>query len=315
MHVRLIHSNLINFFVGKDEELFSVHSSAVTATSQQLDALVNANRVSSKFDPIFLDDIEPEDFARYVEYAYRYDYTVPSWVEDDNFVKSAAVAAPDHIETNGHADSADVPAEVWSQYPPPCEPKPEPEPEPPVQDDPWGAMPTVKKNKKKGKLAAQPPPPEVRATFESRTYLSDSEPSAWMLSNFSPKGNSSATQDFKPVFLAHARLYTFADMHLIEPFKRLVLHKLHQTLIKFELFERRIGDVVELARYAYEHGEDRNADGTIDALRKLVVDYMACKVYTIGKNPRFEAFLEEGGQFVSDYWRVVYAEEFATKAQ
>jgi hypothetical protein len=66
-----------------------------------------------------------------------------------------------------------------------------------------------------------------------------------------------------------------------------------------------VGDVVELARYAYDHGENRKSDGTIDELRKLVVEYIACEVSTIGKHEAFMLLLQEGGEFVADFWRII----------
>jgi hypothetical protein len=94
-------------------------------------------------------------------------------------------------------------------------------------------------------------------------------------------------------------------MRLIDPLKRLALSKLHETLRRFKLYNRRVSDVVELARYAYEHGEDRKSDGTIEDLRKLVVEYIACEVSTIGKHEAFALLLQEGGEFVVDFWRII----------
>lgn len=43
----------------------------------------------------------------------------------------------------------------------------------------------------------------------------------------------------------------------------------------------------------------------MDALRQLVVDYIACEVDTIGKHADFVRLMEDGGEFVSDFWRIV----------
>lgn len=71
-----------------------------------------------------------------------------------------------------------------------------------------------------------------------------------IIENFCPKGNSAPEQDFTPIFLAHARLYTFAEMRLVHSLRNLALHKLHKTLMCFRLYDHRVGDIVELARYA-----------------------------------------------------------------
>lgn len=70
-------------------------------------------------------------------------------------------------------------------------------------------------------------------------------------------------------------------------------------------YDQRVGDVVELARYAYDNGPDRSKAGSANELRQLVVEYMAYEVDTIGKHIAFQALLEEGGEFVTDFWAIV----------
>lgn len=107
------------------------------------------------------------------------------------------------------------------------------------------------------------------------------------------------------MFLAHARLYIFAEMRLVYPLKTLALQKLHKSLMSFQLYNQRVGDVVKLARCAYEHGTDRSKGGAINELRQLVVEYMACEVDIIGKHKDFKLLLEDGGEFVTDFWGIV----------
>ncbi|KAJ5052612.1 hypothetical protein J3E72DRAFT_365024 [Bipolaris maydis] len=106
---------------------------------------------------------------------------------------------------------------------------------------------------------------------------------------------------------AHARLYCFAHLRLIMPLKALTLHKMHKTLMNFKLYTKRVGDIIELARYAYSNPDlpDRSDDGTIDELRKLVVEYIVCEIDIIGKCDEFVKYMEEGGEFVGDFWRMV----------
>lgn len=163
------------------------------------------------------------------------------------------------------------------------------------------AAPTAKTIRKKGKKGK----PTLRSSFDKLNYLSVGDPKAEMLQRFEPRCNSSSRHNFTCIFLAHARLYTFADMRLVQPLKSLALHKLHKTLRGFQLYERRIGDVLELARYAYDHGPARTSDGAIDDLRNLVVQYIACELDTIGKHEEFRNLMEEGGEFVGDFWSIV----------
>lgn len=305
----LIQSKLFTFYIGKEKKAFVVHSKAVAATSWHFHALVNNGMVQSQEGSVEYPDMEQDDFARFVEYSYRYDYTAPSWTLDEKTVKNG--------DLDGAAYNGEVPP------PPPVDwdvpPEPEPEPEPVAYDemvpDPyWGLSKAQAKKmraRKEPSVNSNQATHSLRQNFHGRAYLTYCEPKTAMLDRFLPTENSTPEQNFTPVFLAHARLYTFACMRLIDPLKRLALHKLHQTLLKFKLYDRRVGDVVELARYAYDNGEDRKPDGTIEDLRKLVVEYIACEVSTIGKHEAFAPLLQEGGEFVVDFWRIIAKENLS----
>ncbi len=107
------------------------------------------------------------------------------------------------------------------------------------------------------------------------------------------------------MFLAHARLYVFADKYGIESLKHLSLHKLHKTLITFTLYKARIRDVIELARYAYSDDHTPEYEDGVDELRALVSQYITCEIDTIGQSKEFISLLEEGGAFVRDFWVLV----------
>ena len=179
------------------------------------------------------------------------------------------------------------------------------EPEEPVADSFDAPMVPKPKKKKKG-LVTPLTQLSLRTRLHKRTYLTDGYPTSWILNRFTPCTNTKVDQDFTPVFLAYGRLYTFANMKLVEPLKRLVLHKLHRTLMDFKLYVKRVGDVIKLARYAYNSDctPDREIHGTIDKLRRLVVEYIACEIDTIGKCSEFVELLEDGGEFVSDFWGI-----------
>jgi hypothetical protein len=212
-----------------------------------------------------LKDVEPETFVRFLEYAYRGDYSAPSWIQE---------------ELLGVDNQPYLPTDA---------------PEPSI----WG-----KKNTKKSKDVPLQEPYDtttLRYRFRTRKYIRDVIPST----NTS-NTNSTTDRNYTPVFLAHVRLYTFADMRLIYPLKALVLHKLQQTLLGFPLCDQRVSDIVNLARYAYDHNSDRTTEGVVNDLRELVVEYMASQTDTIGKHNEFKVLLEEGGEFVTDFWGVVY---------
>jgi hypothetical protein len=305
-----IQSHQFTFFVGQEGKPIVVHAAAIAATSQQLGALIDGGMEESATRCAKIEDVKVDDFIRFCEYAYRGDYTTPPWGED--LPEPSSTSSRD--QQNG-------------------------------DDDTWGAR-TYKKKKKKGKMDSlvsvpaiyevvpeiDEPVPEayeepsvdlpvtipsyeavlisrtsLRTRFNDRTYLDDVSHKAQILYYFEPKPNTAVDQNFTPVLLAHARLYCFAHLRLIDPLRALTLYKLHKTLMKFKLFTRRVRDIIELARFAYTNPDlpDRKDDGTIDDLRQLVVEYIVCEIDTIGKCDEYVKYMEEGGEFVGDFWRMV----------
>jgi hypothetical protein len=241
-----------------------------------------------------IEDVRVDDFVRFCEYAYRGDYTVPSWEEIPPRTSSTINKTQETNDADGLG--------------------------------PFGTS-SKKKKGKKGVLVLEPSPTEVdhtqespeidlsgfvsrtqlRTQFNARNYLTNGGPKAMILQHFEPIPNSTISQNFTPVLLAHARLYCFAHVRLIAPLKALTLDKLHKTLLKFKLYAERVGDIIELARFAYSNPDlpDRGDDRTFDDLRKLVVvDYVVCEIDTIGKHDEFTKYMEEGGEFVGDLWRL-----------
>ena len=281
----LIQSQQFTFLVGQAGKPIVVHSAAIASTSQQLDALINGGMGEAATRCARIEDVQVDDFIRFCEFAYRGDYTTPPWEAVLQETK------PESSNCEMNEDS-----------------------------DPWaGISSTKKKKKKKGHVEEVPPPPPeppyeaasisrtpLRIELNSRTYLYNGGLKAQILQQFEPQPNTAVDQNFTPVFLAHARLYCFAHLRLIESLKVLTLEKLLKTLMNFKLFTARVGDILELARFAYSNPDlpDKRDDGTIDELRKLVVEYIVCEIDTIGRCDEFVKYMEEGGEFVGDFWRL-----------
>jgi hypothetical protein len=329
-----------------------VHSAAIAATSEHFDALINGGMGEAQNKCARLADVEVQDFVRFVEWAYRGDYTVPNWKEIENDSEEKRREVFEEAFSGAYAEEAprEVPTEDVLQAA--CFEVEPPEAYPEVESDPYSEEikpPSYRfgSKKKKGKsrilrrhdispdpvedpvspdpqpvsIPPSPAPPTVheappssrlslRTQFNTRDRSFAAGPLVSILATFAPKSNTTATQDFTPVLLAHARLYAFAHARLIAPLQALALDKLHRTLLDFKLFTDRIGDVVELARYVYSADggvPDRGEDGTLDELRRLVVEYVVCEVDEIGRSEAFVGFLEEGGEFVGDFWKLVGA--------
>lgn len=67
----------VTFIVGRDKKTVVAHAKAVAATSKQLDELIKGAMSESAESRVMIEDLEPEDFIRFCEYAYCGDYTVP----------------------------------------------------------------------------------------------------------------------------------------------------------------------------------------------------------------------------------------------
>jgi hypothetical protein len=236
---------------------------------------------------------------------------LPSW--------SWAWSGTPYRFTNGtNSATADVsmPIEesVPFEQPPPAEEPPPVEESPPVDELP----PVEEPPPAEPPLSNEPAPDstgiprplsrnQLRVQFKSRNYIRDLYPKDQQTPV--PGVTKPTEQSLAPIFLAHARLYSFAHMRLVTLLEALTLSKLHEALLAFRpycyLF---VGDIVELARYAYspDHNvPDRDEDGTLNELRRLVVEFIACEVESVGRSEVFVEFLEEGGEFVGDFWRLV----------
>lgn len=291
----LIKSDLFTFRIGEEETVFVVHSHAVAATSDPFKALVNGTLAEATHRCATIREIRPDDFLRFIEYAYRRDYTIPPWTPNESSEMpdedlSDPLVAPESPEVLAPNET-----QPW--------PEPEPEPEPvdnrgfPVANT-WGSATGGKKSKKKSLSNSQ----KLRAVFQNLNYAAEGLLSSELFQHSTPYGNGDADQDFTSILLAYARMYTLAETYLVNPLKTLALHKLHQTLCQFQLYDRRVKDIVGLCRYACHNGYDRAEDGTLDRLRSLVVEYIAIEVASFQTHELFLNLMEEGGEFVRDFW-------------
>lgn len=119
---------------------------------------------------------------------------------------------------------------------------------------------------------------------------------------FNPVANKGPTQDFTAVFLGHAELYVLADKYGIEPLWNLVLYKLHWTLTSFTIHETDVAAIMEFVRFTYQN---TYSDVTTDMLRNLATRYIVSILGQIGDRDEFKQLLAEGGDFVTDFWRII----------
>jgi hypothetical protein len=314
--LRFVQSDLFTFYIGEERQPFIVHSKAVAATSRYFDRLVHGGLSEAQTRSAELKDTDPDTFVRFLEYAYRLDYIVPQWTQDNSPSRDDGLHSGTDVSMLHNLELPSSDENVVQQAASPGTLQ-TPLQAIPHWNNSWsnskaapssfGAFSYEAPLKKLKKLKKDQM--SLRSTFYKREYINPVDNILNLLRvECEPKPNTSPKQDFTPVFLAHARLYTLADMRMVHPLKALVLHKLHKTLVEFELYHERLGDVVELAKYAYDHGEDRAEDGTIDALRDMVVNYIVCEMKVLGKHAGFRNLMDGGGEFAGDFWDIVRQE-------
>jgi hypothetical protein len=267
----IVQSEQFTFLIGKDKHSVVVHAAAIAATSAPLQCLINGNMKEGQTKCAEFPDLEVEDFCRFCEYAYRGDFACPAWeIDGTREEKKKKKRSKNDFST----DSSTLVA--------PPEPM------------------------KKSKAESTPPQPkltkeDLQFKFDVHVYDTRTAPRSSIDATFEPQYNTHKNQCFRPLFLAYARLYVFATIHLIQPLRMLILEKLHETLDNFNLYSCRVPDLIALARYAYENEDLADED---DELRELVLDYIGSQLDYIKESKAFSDLLEDGGLFVRDFWKV-----------
>jgi hypothetical protein len=275
---RLLNSKIFTFMVGENQTPIVVHSAAISALSEPLDRLINGDMREAQEACACLRDLEPEDFERICEFAYRGDYPAPKPVE---------IESSEHGEINQNGHGTENIAPIFS--------------EPPASSNSTSLLRgLVKGAKGKEKEKGQT---ELATAFRERQYMMARYSKMEYWSTYAPI-QVSASQDFGPIFLAYARIYAFAEQWMVNKLKELTLKKLHDTLVSI-LGPLSVSDrnaIMGLARFAYDNDyiPDRGTTIKIDALRELIVEFMVIHVGDMRFCSDHELFLAEEGEYARD---------------
>jgi len=117
-----------------------------------------------------------------------------------------------------------------------------------------------------------------------------------------PAADFENDKSYSNVLLSHASLYVLGDFQIVDSLKALALFKLHKTLCAFQLDNENVGDITDLARYAYSE-DGRGFDEGVGGLRGLVCQYMAIHAMELSLDTKFMNLLAEGGQIVKDFFK------------
>ena len=298
----ICNSEPFKFFIGDEKTLFTIHSAQLKRHSKPLDALAHGHMSEAKEGSAYLEDIYPETFSQFCDYAYTGDYQVPN-------PESTEIEVADSGDGGDVTDLKDDSAQQGDA----AEPEPEPEPAPetaPVlavyDADDWFSSSRKVKKKRESKAwdgfgtGADSPPklsPKERlwARFTQLPKSTSGKPPSCKKTVDGPQ------EDWTRVFLSHARLYAFADRYLIAPLMDLVVQKLRGTLTNLKPHYEQLDSIVALLEYTYSKTPDRSEP--IDKLRDLLAHYAACIVEHLDTVPKFTDLLKKEGALGGDVIR------------
>lgn len=246
-----------------NEEQFFVHGELIAQVSNVLAAEVRGHMQEAEAGIIHIKDVDgdldDDTVMRFVEFAYRGDYTVP---------RPEITSSLEIVEEQDAVEAAN--------------------------DFDWrvGSSSTKKKSKKKGSQNnwfAEPPyddPPAEEADMYGLSSSHGMSKRDKLWSSFcalasvktetawEPALNQDPHEDHSSVILSHARLYVFSNRYECDTLRDLCLQKLRLTLSRYNLRSERHSEIIQLVRYSYNHTQE--FENGSDKLRDLVSDYVVC---------------------------------------
>jgi len=334
---RIINSRLFKFTVGETIDgtptEFSVHEEAIAQLSKPLHTLVKGDLSEAQAGCTIWKDTSKETFERFVQVAYTGDYSIPNTREWNQVAESENLRteALDHrtlLVSEGFEESQPKEQKPPEEYDSNEEmlmilernkkEKKKKSKKTDVNSVGWGSawsrpvadvapeqLPesTLAFQAGRDKYPRSRSPTKFTTSFRSLQYPLLT-PRNIHLHTCEPAGHFEPDRSYSDVFLAHASLYVLGDFWLSDTLKTLALHKLHQTLCIFQLDDKNIKDIIDLARYAYNE-EGKGFEKGIGELRSLICQYMVLNAVVVSINADFKEFLAEGGEFVKDFFELV----------
>ena len=235
--------------------------------------MINGHLSEAQQGFAILEDVDEGTFVRFIRWAYSKDYPAPepTLVESSN---ETGAQSPT-IETKDAGSFDD--------------------------DLEWGSWSTKKGKKKKNTGHSSSLKGSLRESFILQyDLLSLGHPVDHSIPG--PRSNIAPEEDYTEVFLAHARMYVFAEKYDIQPLKTLALLKLHHTLSIFTLFPGRVGDIMTLLKYVYANTAEA-VDGNED-IRTMLAHYIGCEMETLTKDGEIKDLMLDNGDMLGDFLKM-----------
>ena len=299
---RILKTKSFPFLCGPEKTLIHIHEAVVAGLSDPLRVLMSGGMQESLVRQAILEEVDPQTFILFAEYAYTRLYGVPETRSDNEMleIQKSQQMLPRHLYCRicssqiGHPDPDHGVICTTSR----CG---------------WGGH-QSKYCRGCGKLPGAAPVPDFCSTCMGDTNSTGDQSGTFGKREYTVDGVSHTEvkehlAKLRPAdhptseVCRHAELFIFANMYLVEGLKQLCLHKLHRDLMVLELKEDNVSGVIELLEYTYDNTakEEDNAGGVGVELRDLVMAYAASKANELIKFEKFREMLTKGTDLVADF--------------
>lgn len=282
---------------GPDGAVFYAHGDLLAQASNVLAVEVSGTMREAQTRAIRIEDVDndldDETVMRFLEFAYRGDYTVPppDIVISSNDV--GHISKPSETKSSGSNNNKSAPINCDSTIPLFVRDSRDIEADAEVNDIDWGFQSSKLKKGKKKKCRnnlwcdfheeeyeiekAVPCEADLRRSKRDQLWSKFCDQAlARQGATWEPKLNTDSYEDHSCVYASHPRLYVFSNRYECDALRDLCLQKLRLTLSRHELHQSRRSDITKLVRYSYEHTPNFH-EGS-DKLRSLVSDYVVCHI-------------------------------------
>ena len=234
--------------------------------------MINGHLSEAQQGFAILEDVDEGTFVRFIRWAYSKDYPAPEHTLVESSNDTSAQRPTTETSNAGSFD-----------------------------DIGWGSWTTTKGKKKKNTGHSSSSKGSLRESFIIQYDLLSLGRSVDP-SFPGPRSNRAPEEDYTEVFLAHARMYVFAEKYDIQPLRTLALLKLHHTLSIFTLFPERVGDIMTLLKYVYMNTAEA-VDGNED-IRTMLAHYIGCEMETLTKDGEIKDLMLDNGDMLGDFLKM-----------
>lgn len=285
--------------LGPDRICLTVPQCLAKGLSDPLYVLMNNSTMKESQDGLaILDDVEPDTFVGFCEFAYTGDY--PSRMKE----QQPGIRGNDTVAANEEElrDETAVPWDRWATqtvltnagdvFHGFAEPVAalkvlsNRKPANPKRKEDFISRPMTGLNRKADQLWSE---------FQNLTY---GDLPSCLTAQRLPNNDHTSSLNSAPSLLYHAKLYVFAEKYLIGSLRTHCLRKLHHELHDFPLTVQTSDDILEVLEFIYTHTERKGSND--DQLRTLIVHYAACKAEILKQNTGLRRLLDEYGEMAVD---------------